>query len=73
MTFSLLITDARYSVPTLSLLVVKDKKHAVERAIAALDESGFHLAVELLDDNRPIYRRQKTPDRGFIDENLNPA
>jgi hypothetical protein len=62
-TFSLFTTDSRYSVPTLTLVIAEDERQAIERAEANLRESNFHRAVELRDDERPVYRRSRAEER----------
>lgn len=62
-TFSLFTTDTRYSVPTLTLLVVDSERQAIERAKATLGESEFHRAVELRDDERRIYQEIRLEER----------
>jgi hypothetical protein len=64
--FSLLTTDTRYSVPTLTLVIAEDERQAIERAEANLRESNFHQAVELRDDRRSIYRRSRTDERDLL-------
>ncbi|MDB5480055.1 MAG: hypothetical protein JWO83_1108 [Caulobacteraceae bacterium] len=59
-TFSLFITDTRYSVPTLALITVEDEQCAIELAKADLGRSEFHLAVELHDGKRAIFKKAKT-------------
>jgi methylase of polypeptide subunit release factors len=61
-TFSLFTTDTRYSVPTLSIVVVDDEQRAIALARANLDQSNFHRAVELRDGDRPIFQRLKVAD-----------
>ena len=58
-TFTLFTTDPRYNVPTLTLVVVEDEHRAIELAKVKLAQSDFHLAVELYDGARPIYRTAK--------------
>lgn len=60
--YSLFTIDTRYSVPTLSLLIVEEEECAIELANAKLFESAFHTAVELHDDTRLIYRKTKAKD-----------
>ena len=55
-TFSLLVTDTRYSVPTLALLTVDDERQAIEQAKRTLTQSEFHRVVELHDGKRSVYR-----------------
>ena len=65
-TFSLFTTDSRYSVPTLTLVIVEDEQQAIERAEANLRESNFHRAVELRDGGRSVYRRSRAEERGLL-------
>jgi hypothetical protein len=59
-TFSLFTTDTRYSVPTFALITVEDEQRAIELASADLGRSEFHLAVELHDGKRAIFKKAKT-------------
>ena len=55
-TFSLLIHDTRYSVPTLEFAEVADEMAAQELAAVRLAASGHHLAVEVYEGERPLFR-----------------
>jgi hypothetical protein len=59
-TFSCFITDDRYSVPTLTFLLVADEKLAREMALRRLLESPHHRNVELLEDGQRVFERQRT-------------
>jgi hypothetical protein len=60
-TFSLFTTDTRYNVPTFMLILAEDEARAIAMAADRLAESEFHTAVELLEDDRPVYQEVK-PD-----------
>ena len=60
-TFSCFITDGRYAVPTLDLLVVADEQRAQELAVRRLMESPYHQAVEVVEDGRKIYAGRREP------------
>ena len=60
-TFSLFTTDSRYSVPTLTLIEADDEKHAIAQALANLEKSIFHRAVELREGSVSIYQKLKLP------------
>lgn len=55
-TFSFYIHDTRYSVPTLKLVQALDEGEARLQAMALLDESAHHNAIEVLEDDRPLFR-----------------
>ena len=64
--FSLFTTDTRYSVPTLTFVVVDDERRAIELARNMLAESKFHTAVELREDDRlvcQLLKREAGPSR----------
>lgn len=65
--FSLFVTDARYSVPTLVLLLVDNEAQAIERAKAKLRESIFHNAVELYERESVIYQRTTADELYSLD------
>jgi hypothetical protein len=58
-TFACFITDARYSVPTLDLLIVSDDERAKELALRRLMESSHHQAVEVVENGRRVYERRR--------------
>ena len=62
-TFSLFTTDTRYTVPTLTLLIVDDEQGAINEARATLNQSEFHRAVEVWDGQRTIFRRLRVTER----------
>lgn len=55
-TFSFYIHDARYSVPTLKLVQASNEREARLQAQAWLDESAHHEAIEVLEDERALFR-----------------
>ena len=55
-TFSFYIHDVRYSVPTLKLVQAADEGEARLQALALLDESVHHSAVEVLEEERTLFR-----------------
>lgn len=54
--FSILIDDARYTVPTLMLVVETDLGRAKELALRKLRESPQHLSIELFQGDRLIFK-----------------
>jgi hypothetical protein len=60
-TFSCFITDDRYSVPTLTFMLVADENLAREMALRRLLESPHHLTVELLENGERVYQRARAP------------
>src|SRR3954471_14643953 len=60
-TFSCFITDDRYTVPTLTFMLVADEKLAREMALRRLLESPHHLNVELLETGERVYQRARAP------------
>ena len=60
-TFSCFITDDRYTVPTLTFLLVADEKLAREMALRRLLESPHHRNVEVLENGQCIFERGRTP------------
>jgi hypothetical protein len=63
-TFSCFITDDRYSVPTLTFMLVADEKLAREMALRRLLESPHHRNVELLENGQCIFERKRTAPDG---------
>jgi hypothetical protein len=58
-TFSCFVTDDRYSVPTLTFLMVADAALARELALRRLLESPHHQKVEVLEDGEPVFTRDR--------------
>jgi hypothetical protein len=58
-TFSCFLTDDRYSVPTLTFLLVADENLAREMALRRLLESPHHRTVELLENGHCIFERRR--------------
>jgi hypothetical protein len=58
-TYSCLIDDERYSVPTLILIDADDEGLARDRAVRELLASNFHRAVELHGRNGLVFRRER--------------
>jgi hypothetical protein len=67
-TFSLFTTDRRYSVPTLDFLVARDEVRARELARNQLLASEHHLAVEVHENGRPLFREAR--DTGSLSAGL---
>ena len=59
-TFSCFVTDDRYSVPTLTFLMVADAALARELALRRLLESPHHRRVEVLEDGEPVFTRDRS-------------
>lgn len=55
-TFAFFIHDSRYSVPTLHWADFHHEEDARVQAQGRLDESPYHLAVEVLEDETPLFR-----------------
>jgi hypothetical protein len=55
-TFSCFVIDRRYSAPTLSFVVAPDETAAERLARQSLLESEHHLAVEVCEDGRELFR-----------------
>jgi len=53
-TFTCLLTDSRYSVPTLSFILAADADRARALAQRELHASAYHRAYELHDDQRLV-------------------
>jgi hypothetical protein len=66
-TFSCFITDDRYSVPTLTFLLVADEKLAREMALRRLLESPHHRNVELLENGERVFERKRPSHGGVAD------
>jgi hypothetical protein len=58
-TFSCFVTDDRYSVPTLTFLMVADAALAREFALRRLLESPHHRKVEVLENGEPVFTRDR--------------
>jgi len=54
-TFSCLITDDRYAIPTLAFFLAADERRARELALSRLMDSQHHREVEVLENGRAIY------------------
>ena len=59
-TYSCLITDDRYSAPTLAFFIVAEEAVARELAIRRLLESPHHRQIELLDNGELIFERRRS-------------
>ena len=59
-TFSCFITDDRYSVPTLTFLMVADERLAREMAIRRLLESPHHRQIELIEGGERVFMRRRS-------------
>lgn len=59
-TFSCFVTDDRYSVPTLTFMLVADETLARELALRRLLESPHHRKIELLENGEPVFTRRRT-------------
>jgi hypothetical protein len=55
-TFSFLIQDTRYAVPTLAIVTAKDTNRGLELARKLLEESPHHVAVEVHESDTMIAR-----------------
>jgi hypothetical protein len=67
--FTLYIEDERYKIATLRLVTAGDERLAREMAISCLGESSHHLAVEVCEEGRLLFKvaRDETSDgRGRI-------
>lgn len=53
-TFTCLLSDTRYSVPTLIFVLAMDAERATELARRELDANGHHHSFELLEDDRLV-------------------
>jgi hypothetical protein len=60
-TFSFMIQDDRYTVPTVALVDARDGGHARDLAARRVAESPHHLAVEVLEGEAFLFtvRREK--------------
>lgn len=56
-TFSCFLTDDRYSIPTLSFLLVGDARLARELALRRLLESPHHRSIEVLEGGERVFAR----------------
>lgn len=63
-TFSCFITDDRYTVPTLTFLLVADEAFARELALRRLLESPHHRKIEVLENGEPVFVRGRKADDG---------
>jgi hypothetical protein len=54
-TFTFLVHDDRYAVPTVALVSVADEQRARTLATARLMESAHHTSVEVLDDDTVLF------------------
>jgi hypothetical protein len=64
-TFSCFITDDRYTVPTLTFLLVADEALARELALRRLLESPHHRKIELMENGERVFvRRRVSSDEG---------
>ena len=50
------IHDDRYSVPTLTFVIVADDARARALALRRLDESAHHRAVDVFDGGKLLFR-----------------
>ena len=55
-TFSLMIQDDRYTVPTVALVEALDEGQARDLAARRMNESPHHLAVEVFEDDALLFR-----------------
>ena len=58
-TFSCFMTDRRYTAPTLNFVVAPDESAARALARRSLLESEHHLAVEVCEDDRELFRVER--------------
>jgi hypothetical protein len=63
-TFNLMIQDDRYAVPTVAFVLAVDETEAREQGARRLAESPHHLAVEIFEHDRLIFRI--TRDKPFV-------
>jgi hypothetical protein len=54
------LTDDRYSIPTLSFLLVGDEGLMRELALRRLMESPHHRAIEVLEAGERVFVRSRT-------------
>jgi hypothetical protein len=62
-TFAFFIEDDRYSVPTVEFVTAGDIARAKELALIKLRGSPHHLSIEVLEDDRLVFRLPWTADR----------
>jgi len=55
-TFNFLISDDRYAVPTLAIVMVNDASRAIELARKRLNDSPHHLAIEIHEGDEQVAR-----------------
>ncbi|MBI1406451.1 MAG: hypothetical protein GC145_10030 [Caulobacter sp.] len=53
--FSFYIHDSRYSVPTLQIVSAEDEVQVRTLAQSRLDEAMAHLAIEVMEDDQPLF------------------
>ncbi|HEY8617624.1 hypothetical protein [Phenylobacterium sp.] len=58
-TFSFFIEDKRYAAPTLQFVIAADEQRARELALRELGASGEHLAIEVQENGRTLFREQR--------------
>ena len=58
-TYNIFVTDTRYSLPVLTIIIVNDEQRAIALADSTLIQSNFHLAVELYEGRREIYHQER--------------
>ncbi len=58
-TFTCLLSDTRYTVPTLIFVLAPDDERARELARRELDASRHHDSFELLEDDRLICEERR--------------
>jgi thymidylate synthase ThyX len=58
-TFSIFIEDRRYSAPTLQFVMAPDEDRARELARRELIASGEHLAIEVQENGRTLFREER--------------
>jgi hypothetical protein len=59
-TFTCFMTDRRYTVPTLSIILARDAQRALEIARRELGASRDHVALEVHENGRCVFTEQKT-------------
>lgn len=65
-TFSLLIQDDRYKVPTMALIDASDPGHAQEIAARRLTESPHHLVVEVFENEALLFRVRREKRMRYV-------
>lgn len=58
-TFTCLLSDTRYTVPTLIFVSAADAERAREVARRELEANGHHHSFELLEDDRLVCSEQR--------------